>query len=173
MQVEYNPASTAVIPGAIIPHSNDDFLQPHGPLHSDFCAVELSTQAPGMPNQDLYDSYGKAPANAPLPQIPSMPGQDFTGVSIPVTTAFPQAPIANSGDFACTHLGCDKKFTRRPDMLRHAKVHDPNTQRFDCPFAGCLRKGPRGFPRRDKLVAHEKAHRRAIQKAQDRATRQQ
>ena len=103
----------------------------------------------------------------------SIPAQGYTYDSLPTGIPPPQIPSTSVTEYACTHPGCTKKFTRNPDMLRHAKVHDPNAARFDCSFPGCRRRGGQGFPRHDKLLAHERAHRRAIQKARDRAARHQ
>ena len=116
----------------------------------------------------IHSNNNTAEASGYL-EVPSMPGQELAHNCVSAYASLPQVTVINTGDFTCTHPSCDKKFTRRPNMLRHAKVHDPNAQRFDCPFAGCPRKGRHGFPRSDKLLAHQRAHRRAIQKAQGRA----
>ena len=145
IQDDFNAAAIGSFPNALASSGDDSFALP---IHFDNTAeVSSSLQVPSIAGQDLT-------SNDPLAYVPLL-----------------QVPTTNAGDFACTHLGCDKKFTRRPDMLRHAKVHDPNARKFDCSFAGCPRKGRHGFPRSDKLLAHERAHRRAIQKAQDRAAR--
>ena len=100
-----------------------------------------------------------------------MSGQDL--VPYPTSSInLPQQPLAASvARFVCPHPGCGKTFARHSDMIRHTKVHDPNAARFDCSIAGCSRKGRQGFARNDKRLAHERAHRRAIQKAQDKASR--
>ena len=100
-----------------------------------------------------------------------MPVPTFPQSAVPGYPQLQQAPPASLAEYACVHPGCPKKYTRRPDMLRHAKVHDPNAAKLDCPFPNCPRKGRQGFPRSDKLLAHERAHRRAIQKARERASR--
>ena len=100
-----------------------------------------------------------------------LPAQAFLHIEAPTYPLLQQAPSVLTAEYTCVHLGCHKKYTRRPDMLRHAKVHDPNATRLDCSFSGCPRKGRQGFPRSDKLLAHERAHRRAMQKAQTKANR--
>ena len=101
-----------------------------------------------------------------------MPAPAIPDAGTPRYPPIPQAPPASLSEYACVHPGCLKKYSRRPDMRRHAKVHDPNATMLNCPFPNCPRKGRQGFPRSDKLLAHERAHRRAIQKAREGTSRQ-
>ena len=104
-------------------------------------------------------------------QDSSMPNQSLVPGQVSKIDLPQQTLPASVARFGCPHPGCGRTFTRNPDMLRHAKVHDLNAARFDCSYASCSRKGRQGFARSDKRLAHERAHRRAIQKAQDKASR--
>ena len=74
-------------------------------------------------------------------------------------------PTGNAGDipfrvetkrvYICTHTGCNKKYSRMPDLRRHYRGSHLEDRRFNCRALGCER-AIRGFPRRDKRDVHEK-----------------
>ena len=69
------------------------------------------------------------------------------------------SPANNGSRVDCPFQGCGKSFTRKGDLSRHAKKHDPEARTFHCYVQGCGFNGDRGFYRRDKLMDHErKAH---------------
>ncbi|KAI8900376.1 hypothetical protein BC833DRAFT_515311, partial [Globomyces pollinis-pini] len=49
--------------------------------------------------------------------------------------------------FECTHNGCEQKFARKHDLIRHCKTH-LNERLFEC--QDCNRK----FRRKDHLMMH-------------------
>ncbi|KAI4639507.1 uncharacterized protein J4E78_010918 [Alternaria triticimaculans] len=57
--------------------------------------------------------------------------------------------------YICTHTGCDKKYSRMPDLRRHYRGSHLDDRRFLCRALGCER-AIHGFPRRDKRDVHEK-----------------
>ncbi|OCF31984.1 hypothetical protein I316_06370 [Kwoniella heveanensis BCC8398] len=68
--------------------------------------------------------------------------------SVPADVAGSSINSANSHSFRCDFQGCQKTFTRKDHLLRHAANHSPET--FDCP------KCTRPFKRLDLLQRHEK-----------------
>jgi len=74
-------------------------------------------------------------------------------------------PTGNAGDipfrvetkrvYICTHTGCNKKYSRMPDLRRHYRGSHLDDRRFQCRALGCER-AIRGFPRRYKREVHEK-----------------
>lgn len=83
-------------------------------------------------------------------------------VSPPISSVSPPAPRPQSPTAGVLPPlrnvcpTCSKTFSRVPDMLRHAKTHDPGAQRIDCPSPDCQYKGTNGFLRTDKLRSHLK-----------------
>ena len=55
----------------------------------------------------------------------------------------------------CPHKGCNKKYSRKPDLGRHYRGEHANDRRFKCRFGGCDRT-IRGFARKDKRDVHER-----------------
>ena len=74
-------------------------------------------------------------------------------------------PTSNTGDipfrvetkrvYICTHTGCNKKYSRMPDLRRHYRGSHLDDRPFQCRALGCER-AIHGFPRRDKRDVHEK-----------------
>ena len=86
-------------------------------------------------------------------------------LSIQYTTNQAQAPIPQNAHpvnpnhmaarrYHCQHPGCNKSVTRHCDLNRHMRTHRAGVKEFDCPDAGCNRKGVNGFPRKDKMLDH-------------------
>ena len=59
--------------------------------------------------------------------------------------------------YHCQHPGCNQTVTRHSDLNRHMRIHQAGAKGFDCPDAGCNRKGVKGFPRKDKMLDHYNA----------------
>ena len=57
--------------------------------------------------------------------------------------------------YVCTHTGCNKKYSRMPDLRRHYRGSHLDDRPFQCRALGCER-AIHGFPRRDKRDVHEK-----------------
>ncbi|KAI4950240.1 hypothetical protein J4E91_004896 [Alternaria rosae] len=57
--------------------------------------------------------------------------------------------------YICTYIGCNKKYSRMPDLRRHYRGSHLDDRRFRCRALGCER-AIHGFPRRDKRDVHEK-----------------
>ncbi|KAH8731496.1 hypothetical protein GQ44DRAFT_330941 [Phaeosphaeriaceae sp. PMI808] len=56
--------------------------------------------------------------------------------------------------FKCRFKGCkSRSFTRRGDLIRHARKHD-SSKLFSCPAENCNRTRSKGFTRKDKLIDH-------------------
>jgi hypothetical protein len=82
-----------------------------------------------------------------------------------MTTNDNTLPTVNPGDiqfrvetkrvYVCMHTGCNKKYSRMPDLRRHFRGSHLQDRRFKCRAPGCER-AVRGFPRRDKRDVHEK-----------------
>lgn len=60
------------------------------------------------------------------------------------------------GHFACSHPGCITICARPGDLRRHLLKHVNGPKAFECPKAGCPRKGTKGFNRKDKMMDHAK-----------------
>ena len=58
--------------------------------------------------------------------------------------------------YICPEETCKHKtFSRKADLGRHSLTHT-GERPFECRFEGCNRVGKRAFPRRDKLVDHQR-----------------
>jgi hypothetical protein len=57
--------------------------------------------------------------------------------------------------YVCTHDGCNKKYSRMPDLRRHHRGSHLEDRRFKCRALGCER-AIRNFPSRDTRDVHEK-----------------
>lgn len=57
--------------------------------------------------------------------------------------------------YACLAPSCNKKYSRKPDLIRHYRGAHLHDQRHKCRVPGCERS-TRGFPRRDKRDDHER-----------------
>ncbi|MCJ1260638.1 hypothetical protein MMC22_000500 [Lobaria immixta] len=62
--------------------------------------------------------------------------------------------IPDKNRLLCLHEGCFKDFGRLFELERHWKTHQ--FPEFECPFAGCRRKGAEGFSRKDNRDKHMK-----------------
>lgn len=58
--------------------------------------------------------------------------------------------------FECRH--CSRSFRRKWVLQRHERSHDDWCD-YPCTFKGCDRTGPKGFYRKDHLLAHQQTHR--------------
>lgn len=74
--------------------------------------------------------------------------------SLPAGIADPPLPPTANGRFTCSI--CSKTYARRGDLRRHELKHNPTMRKFDCPKSDCVRKGAKGFERKDKMVDHLK-----------------
>ena len=70
----------------------------------------------------------------------------------------PQCPISASAPYAgadlkCSH--CDKRFSKKANLLQHEEVHQTLTTRslLHCPYEGC----PRSYTAKRNLKAHVQA----------------
>jgi hypothetical protein len=63
-------------------------------------------------------------------------------------------PPPASSRYQCSN--CTKSYTRRGELVRHQRIHNPNAPRYPCPYTGCDRIGTRGFLRSDKLIEHRR-----------------
>jgi len=78
----------------------------------------------------------------------------------PISDLMKLQPPAQKQAF-CLWNDCHKAFNRRPDLDRHVQsVH--LGVRSHCTVSGCDNNGGKGFPRLDKLKAHEKKYHGAI-----------
>lgn len=66
------------------------------------------------------------------------------------------APTADTSRYDCLSSGCASTFKRVGERDRHMKKHQSGPRDFDCPAAGCSRKGSNGFTRKDKMKDHWK-----------------
>lgn len=62
--------------------------------------------------------------------------------------------VPDKNRYFCLHEGCFQDFGRPSDLERHWKKH--LRPEFECPFAGCHRKGAQGFSRKDNMNKHLK-----------------
>ncbi|KAH6629248.1 hypothetical protein C7974DRAFT_183767 [Boeremia exigua] len=71
-------------------------------------------------------------------------------------------PFRIETTYACIEANCNKKYSRKPDLVRHYRGAHLHDQRYKCRIAACERS-QRGFPRRDKRDDHErKVHKRKV-----------
>lgn len=124
----------------------DDFScinEPQTYASSGFGGDQLNTPAllSSVPIEAAYTMI------SPLISLPTAPfSTPAPNLQTPTTGAFP--PPCH----VCAT--CGKTFKWAQDVQRHAKIHDPAAQRYDCSFPGCSYTGAKGFLRRDKLKSH-------------------
>ena len=83
------------------------------------------------------------------PAISITPNREL-GHAIPHTTIHHSNVVGRARSTCGT---CNKTFTRRSDMERHAKKHQPTMRIYHCSVGGCEYEGSY---RKDKLEAHVK-----------------
>lgn len=67
----------------------------------------------------------------------------------------PSAELQNLPEgHLCLEPNCNRAYKRVSDLKRHRKTHQTGAKDYDCPVTGCIRKGPKGFWRSDKLRDH-------------------
>ncbi|KAL8909947.1 MAG: hypothetical protein Q9171_004740 [Xanthocarpia ochracea] len=112
---------------------------------------------PGAPSMPTSYAYGNNTAISI--------GGNAMGIGYPFPATTPEAstsastPTANKippGRFPCSFHGCTTTCARLTDLERHMMIHKPGPKQFNCPNAGCPRKGVNGFDRKDKRDLHQK-----------------
>jgi len=76
------------------------------------------------------------------------PNHSILGTTVP--------SLVTKKKYICPVETCKHKtFTRKADLERHNLTHT-GKRPFECRFRGCNRVGKNAFPRRDKLVDHQR-----------------
>ena len=127
--------------------------QPGIPGFSAFGALNTNSIGPWSPISDLTQTT-PFPFNWNTDISDSHP-ERFQDVAIFSPTPFRDTNSATPAPkISCTDPTCSKSFTRRTDMVRHARKHNFSAQKFPCTAAGCQYVGNQGFLRKDKLRDH-------------------
>ena len=116
----------------------------HYPLHGQ---DNRSVTGLAAPRQSWIGSPVLHTPEAQPPQPPRIP--------LETMTSSPSGSTGAAARASCPH--CEKTFSREADMERHAKKHLPEAKTFQCFVEGCRYNGEKGFYRRDKLMAHQRA----------------
>ena len=135
----------------------------------------LSSNIQEQELNDSEDLYGLDDWLAPtgLPEMESSVGNSMAQDSTPPTGSnvlpddFDIVPdtidiLMDGNRFVCTHLRCNKTFSRIGDLRRHKNTQHRPPQ-YNCSMSTCNRKGANAFRRGDKLREHQrKVHGMAV-----------
>lgn len=97
--------------------------------------------------------FTKAPIGHPLPCVKPKCGVTFD--------SFDELQAHYRNRFAahcyrCPEPHCNGRFSRKSDLNRHARIHNPGSRTLYCCFTGCPHARDKPFYRRDKLLSHQR-----------------
>ena len=112
-----------------------------------------------------HDNYSYLPLTNPSTSESSFPGSSRSqslsltpsigGTSSGTSSARHSASSCFGSQYICGKAECKFEFSRLTDLKRHIRiVHNPESQRMDCPYGWCGRVGEHGFTRRDHMNEH-------------------
>ena len=148
---------TCLHPGCEFRHSSEATFEEHGLKHRASTLDILAT--PLKPAEFSLDSPTIAASSSNWKMIGSYtndnPENILVMTSLEPTAIIPPVAIAGGNRIPCISPSCDRTFSRKADMRRHARKHNPAASpTFPCGEADCKINTPRCFTRKDKLIDH-------------------